>query len=191
MTTDPTLTRMLARQRNSGDARQSEAYVWLRLRFEKLVPTLRNKPGWRVVAEEMAADGIKGGRGKPLTGRAVMRIWSRVCQAVAADEAWRTNAARGAMQEGELAQKPRSRESERGKDADRPPPVVTAPAPRPPVPHYPPPQTMPAQPVQGTLVHRPYSELSEEEREALARANTLRLRRVIAQASGRDPNEIT
>lgn len=191
MTTDPTLTRMLARQRNSGDARQSEAYVWLRLRFEKLVPTLRNKPGWRVVAEEMAADGIKGGRGKPLTGRAVMRIWSRVCQAVAADEAWRMNAARGAMQEGELAQKPQNREAERGKDADRPPPVVTAPMPRSLVPHYPPPQTMPAQPVQGTLVHRPYSELSEEEREALARANTLRLRRVIAQASGRDPNEIT
>ena len=100
-------------------------------------------------------------------------------------------ALRIALQHGAPAQKQRSREPERGANADRPPPVVTMPTARPPVPHYPPPQPMPAQPVQGTLVHRPHSELSEEEREALARAKTLRLRRVIAQASGRDPNEIT
>ena len=190
MADDKTLARLIARE-GEVDGRQSEAFVWLRARFVKLAPRLMSEPGWRRVAEELAADGIKGGNNRPLTGQAVRRIWSRVCRAVAAEEAIRLKARQLDMERKELAQKLHFRESERGKDADRPPPVVTAPMPRPPVPHYPPPQMMPAQPVQGTLVRRPHSELSEEERKASAQAKTLRLRRVIAQASGRDPNEIT
>lgn len=191
MATDTTFRRVMAQPKKSGHGGRTEAYAWLRVRFEKLSPRFRNRPGWRGIAEELAAGGIKGGNGRPLTARAVMRIWPRVCQDVAAEEPWRVTAVRVAMQEGEVAQHLRRRESERGKDVDRPPPVVTASMPLPPVPHYPPPQTMPAQPVQGMLVHRPHSELSEEERKALAHDKTLRLRRVIAQASGRDPNEIT
>ena len=85
MATDTTLHRVMTRPRTSGQGGRTEAYVWLRVRFEKLSPRLQNSPGWRGVAEDMAAGGIKGGNGKPLTARAVMRIWPRVCQDVAAD----------------------------------------------------------------------------------------------------------
>ena len=188
---DEALTRLKAKARETHVGR-SEAYSWLRASFEHLYPLLaRRRLAFQQIADDLVASGKRGGRGKPMTVHAARQIWRRVQRDVASEEPWRMNAARISMQEGWPAQKPRQREPERGKDADRPPPVVTAPMPRPPVPHYPPPQTMPAQPVQATLVHRPHSELSEEEREALARANTLRLRRVIAQASGRDPNEIT
>ena len=191
MATDTTLRRLMARPKKGGDGGRTEAYAWLRVRFETLSPRLRNRPGWRGVAEEMATGGIKGGNGKPLTARAVMRIWPRVCQDVAAEEPWRVNTARSAMQEGELAQKPRNRESERGKDADRPPPVVTAPAPKPPVPHYPPPTLPPPVPLlRPDLASRPHEELSEEEREAYAEAQILRLRRKVAEMSGHDPDEI-
>ena len=101
------------------------------------------------------------------------------------------DAARISMQEGWPAQKPRRREPERGKDADRPPPVVTASISRLPVPHYPPPALPPPKPLlQPELASRPHEELSEEEREAYAEAQILRLRRKVAEMSGHDPDEI-
>jgi len=153
MATDTTFKRLMARPRKGGHGGRTEAYAWLRVRFEKLSPRLRNRPGWRGIAEDMAGGGIKGGNDKPLTARAIMRIWPRVCQDVAAEEPWRVDAVRIATLERELVQNPRNRESERGKDADRPPPVLATPAPRPPVPHYPPPPTMP--PAQSAMHSRP------------------------------------
>jgi len=153
MATDTTFRRLMARPKKGGHGGRTEAYAWLRVRFEKLSPRLWNRPGWRGIAEDMAAGGIKGGNGKPLTARAIMRIWPRVCQDVAAEEPWRVDAVRNATQERELVQNPRNRESERGKEADRPPPVVATPAPRPPVPHYPPPPTTPL--AQSALHSRP------------------------------------
>lgn len=41
-------------------------------------------PSMRSIADEMAAAEITGGRGVPLTARAVARIWARVCRDVAA-----------------------------------------------------------------------------------------------------------
>jgi len=189
MAADTTLTRVMTRPKEKGHGGRSEAYAWLRLRFEQLSPRLRNRPGWREVAEDMAAGGVKGGRGKPLTGRAVMRIWPKVCQDLAIEEPWRVEAVRLALLQGESVQKPRRREPERGVDADRPPPVVTAPAPRPPIPHYPPPPP-PMTPVQGMVDQRLHSELSQEERRARTDANILRLRRRFAETSGRNPDEI-
>lgn len=186
MADDKTLARLIARE-GEVDGRQSEAFVWLRARFVKLTPRLMSEPGWRRVAEELAADGIKGGNDRPLTGQAVRRIWSRVCRAVAVEEAARSKAKQLEMERKELAQKPRLREPERGKDADRPPPMVTTPAPRPPIPHYPPP---PMTPPQGTSDQRLHSELSQEERRARTNANVLRLRRKFAETSGRNPDEI-
>lgn len=41
-------------------------------------------PEWRAIAEELTAGGIRGGRSKPLTDRAMKRIWQRVCRDIAA-----------------------------------------------------------------------------------------------------------
>jgi len=191
MTKDAVLARVMKRPKESGHGRRTEAYVWLRIRYEKLSPRLRKKPGWRGLAEDMTAGGIKSVDGKPLTGHSVMRIWSRVCQDVATEEPWRTDAVRAAMQHGTTMQKPRSREPERGANADRLPPVVTTPAPRPSVPYYPPPTLPPPKPLmQPAIASRPHEELSEEEREAYAKAQILRLRRRFAEASGHNPDDI-
>ncbi len=191
MTADTTLARVMARNGKDRDARQSEAYVWLKARFKTLSPRLRYKPGWCGLAEDMAVDGIKGGKGKPLTTRAVREIWSRVCNAVDAEEAARRNAAQTNARQGKTTQFLQSREPERGKDADRPPPVLTAPALRPPVPSYPPPVLPPPTPLLlPEIASRPHEDLSEEEREVYAKAQILRLRRRFAEASGHDPNEV-
>ena len=191
MAADTTLARVMARDGRDRDARLSEAHVWLKRRFETLAPRLRHNPGWRGLAEDMAADGIKGGKGTPLTSRAVREIWSRVCEAVEAEEAVRARAARTSPRQGEATQNLRVREPERGADADRPPPVVTTPAPKPPVPYYPPPTPrLPTPPLPHAPDPRPHEELSEEEREAYAKAQILRLRRKLAEMSGHDPDQI-
>lgn len=190
MADDKTLARLIARE-GEVDGRQSEAFVWLRARFVQLTPRLRSEPGWRRVAEEMSSDGVRGGKDRPLTGQAVRRIWPRVCRAVAVQEAARLKAEQLDMERKELAQKLRVREPERGVNADRLPPLVTAPAPRSPVPCYPPPAPRsPTPPLPHALDLRPHEELNEEEREAYAKAQILRLRRRLAEASGHDPNEI-
>lgn len=135
--TDRTLTRLLAKAR-SGHPGRSEAYAWLRIKFERLYPLLEwRKLTFQQVAEDLAESGKRGGRGKPLTAHAAFEIWKRVKQDVAAEEPWRMDALRIAMQHGGASQKPRVRESRRGANADQPPPVVTTPAPRPPIPSYP------------------------------------------------------
>lgn len=190
MADDKTLARLIARE-GKVDGRQSEAFVWLRARFVKLSPRLSSEPGWRRVAEEMASDGVRGGKGRPLTGQAVRRIWPRVCRAVAVEEAARLKAKQLDMERKRLAQSPRFREPERATDADRPPPVVTTPAPPPPLPYYPPPVPPPPVPLlRPDLALRPHEELSEEERKAYAKAQILRLRRRFAESSGHDPDEV-
>lgn len=189
MAADKTLARLIARSKEKTDGRQSEAFVWLRLRFLRLSPRLRTGPGWRGVAEEMAADGIKGGKGRPLTDQAVRRIWSRVCQAVAAEKAARVNAKRLAPEHGEPTQKPRSREPERGANADRPPPIVTTPTPPPPVPYYPPPpSSVPSTP--SAMQSRPHETLSDDERTAQAMKEIAHLRRLFRSPAGYDPDKI-
>ena len=89
MRADTALARVTARSRRTGDAGRTEAYAWLRLRFEQLASRLQHRPGWPAVAAGMAMGGIKGSKGKPLSGPALRRIWSRVCRDVAAEEPWR------------------------------------------------------------------------------------------------------
>jgi len=186
--TDQTLARLLAKARTSHAGR-SEAYSWLRAKFERLYPLFeQRKLTFQQIADELVLGGKRGGRGKPMNAQAARRIWNRVEHDVAIQEPWRMNAARISMHQGELAQKPRRREPERGVDADRPPPVVTAPTPRPPIPHYPPPPSM--TPMQGMVDQRPHSELNQEERRARTDANVRRLRRRFAETSGRNPDEI-
>ena len=151
---DQTLTRLLAKAR-AGHSGRSEAYSWLRAKFEQLYPLLKQrKLTFQQVADDLALSGKRGGRGKPITAHAACEIWKRVKHDTATEEPWRLEAVRAAMQRGRTAQKPDSRGHERGANAERPPVAVTTPTPRPPVPHYqPPPQSTPL--TQSALHSRP------------------------------------
>lgn len=151
---DRTLTRLVAKARETHAGR-SEAYVWLRAKFERLYPLLQQRRlTFQQVANELVLNGKRGGRGKPMTAEAAYEMWNRIQRDVAAEEPWRMAAARATMQHGGASHKPRTGEPERGRNADRPPPVVTAPAPSLPVPHYPPPPS-PTPLAQSALNSRP------------------------------------
>ena len=203
MRADTTLARVMARAGRSGKAGRSEAYAWLRLRFEQLASRLQHRPGWPAVAAGMATGGIKGGRGKPLTGPALRRIWSRVCRDVAAEEPWHEEAIRTAPQHGATAGKPCRREPVRGAKANRPPPIVTAselsaafhvsPRTEPslsplmvPVPSCPPPLAS-----RDAMNSRPNAASSDGDRAAERKAKTPLLRRLAGARNGHDPEEIT
>lgn len=73
-------------------------YRWLRSRHDELLALLSElEPPWRVIAAEMAADGVKGGMGKgtgrPPTPLAIRRTWQRVCRDLEAEERLRRSAA--------------------------------------------------------------------------------------------------
>lgn len=133
---------------------------------------------WTELCPKLTQLGLTDQTGKPMSKLTARRTWARVCRM---KEQMRI--------ERDKRRPARARESERGPNADRPPPIVAAPAPRPPVPHYSPPP-LPMMPVQGTADQRPHSELSQEERRARTNANVLRLRRKFAETSGRNPDEI-
>ena len=81
---DKTLRQIIARGKKRPAGGQSPAYVWLRKNHAALSEALRtNPPTWADTAEVMSRAGILGGKSKPLTGRAVKRIWQRLCQNLA------------------------------------------------------------------------------------------------------------
>ncbi len=100
------------------------------------------RANWLSFCSQMAALGITDQTGKSPTRRTAAKTWERVRQQKAREQAAR-----------DKRQRARAREPERGKDADRPPPVLTTPAPTSPVPHYPPPPTTP--PAQSAPHSRP------------------------------------
>lgn len=82
---DPVLSRVATRAAEQAHAGRSPAYRWMRQRYASLSSLLeKHRPPMRAIAEEMAAAGIVGGKGKPLTDRAVRGIWKRICRDVAA-----------------------------------------------------------------------------------------------------------
>lgn len=79
--TDELLDRVLTRSRAEAFRRCSPAYRWLRERHTQLEPAFAAyDPSLRGIALELAASGITGGRGKPLSAKALMAIWQRVCR---------------------------------------------------------------------------------------------------------------
>ena len=79
--TDPLLNRVLTRSRDTSYRRRSPTYRWLRQRHDKLAPAFDEfEPPLREIADEMAAGGLTGGKGKPLTAKALLGIWRRVCR---------------------------------------------------------------------------------------------------------------
>ena len=84
--TDELLDRVLTRSRKDAYRRCSPAYRWLRERHTQLEPALAGyDPSLRAIAIEMAEGGITGGRGKPLSAKALMAIWQRVCRDIQAE----------------------------------------------------------------------------------------------------------
>lgn len=62
----------------------------MREHHAELVPIFAaQQPPWREIAAELTAGGVRGGKGKALTGRALAGIWGRVCVDLAAAEAKR------------------------------------------------------------------------------------------------------
>ncbi len=163
------------------DPARGPLFWWL---YDNHADMLRRAAGqrinWTELCPRLTKLGLTDQAGKPMTTQTARKTWARVCQMKV-----RTQETRDRQRSA------RGRQSERGKDADRPPPVLAAPAPRPPVPSYPPPVLPPPKPLlQPAIASRPHEELSEEEREAYAKAQILRLRRRFAEASGHDPDEI-
>jgi len=79
--TDELLNRVLTRSRKEAYRRCSPAYRWLRERHTELGPAFAEyDPSLRGIALEMAEGGVTGGRGKPLSAKALMAIWQRVCR---------------------------------------------------------------------------------------------------------------
>ncbi len=183
--TDRTLTRLLTKAR-TGHPGRSEAYSWLRTKFERLYPLLeRRKLTFQQVADDLAESGKRGGRGKPLTAHAAFEIWKRVKNDVAAEEPWRMDAVRIAMQHGGTVQNPRRRESKRGANANQPPPVVATPAPRPPVPSYPPPPPQSRRRKQDAIHSRPNASSSADEAPLTPEEILAHLTATINRRSGR------
>ena len=120
---------------------RSPLFWWMYNRHAALERTwAEQRANWLNFCSQMAAIGITDQTGKPPTRPTAVKTWDRVRQQKA-----REQAARGKRQ------RARAREPERGPNADRPPPVVTAPTPRPPIPHYPPPPP----PAQSAMHSRP------------------------------------
>lgn len=79
--TDPLFDRVLARSREASYRRRSPAYRWLRERHSRLSLAFDEfEPPLREIADEMAEGGITGGKGKPVTAKALLGIWRRVCR---------------------------------------------------------------------------------------------------------------
>lgn len=174
---DPTLAKAL--NTVEFDPGRSPLFWYLYANHDDLLRKAKgSRIKWTHVCVDLEPLGLLDGKGKPPTPQRASRTFANVCALKAREQAAR-----------DKRQRARAREPERGKDADRPPPVVTAPTPRPPIPHYPPPSP-PMMPVQGAADQRPHSELSQEERRARTNANVLRLRRRFAERSGRNPDEI-
>jgi len=96
--TDQLLDRVLARSREASYRRRSPAYRWLRERHDKLAPTFEEfEPPLREIADEMAEGRITGGKGMPLTAKALLGIWQRVCRDL------RTEATKAAERKAEKA----------------------------------------------------------------------------------------
>jgi len=152
--------------------------------YEHHAALLRAKGGgrfrWRELTARAVARGLTDANGNLPDWQTTKKTWQRVCELKAREQAERNERRRVP-----------TRKPERGANADRPPPAVTISTPRPPVPSYPPPSPAPA--VQGAMHSRPDAPSSEDDTDAdaIARAKILRLRRLFAERSGHDPEEIT
>lgn len=65
-------------------------YRQLRAKHAEIVAIIaKDEPSWRVIAEAMASAGVLGRHGKPPNYNSLPKVWHRVCQDLAAEEAMR------------------------------------------------------------------------------------------------------
>lgn len=84
--TDKLLRRIVAKGKARRAGKQSDAYRWLYAHHASMAAALAtDPPEWRAIAEVLTAGGVRGGRSRPLTDRAVKRMWQRVCRDIAAE----------------------------------------------------------------------------------------------------------
>lgn len=84
------LSVMATEQSRSGDVfdgkpygGHGDVYRWLRKKFEFVSHWIREEsPAWDTIASRISKDGVVNRNGKPLVGRLVRRIWTRVCKDV-------------------------------------------------------------------------------------------------------------
>lgn len=70
-------------------------YRQLRAKHAEIVAIIaKDEPSWRVIAEAMASAGVLGRHGKPPNHNSLPKVWHRVCQDLAADEAMRLTGVR-------------------------------------------------------------------------------------------------
>ena len=60
-----------------------DVYRWLRRKFEFVSNWIKEeRPAWDTIAAKISRDGIVDRNGKPLVGRLVRRVWTRVLKDV-------------------------------------------------------------------------------------------------------------
>ena len=85
---DETLTKVLAGLQGRRFRGRSDLYRWLRANYKRLAPRLaQDQVSWGVLAQEIAAAGLKNRKGAPPSADSVRRIWGTVCRDLAREAA--------------------------------------------------------------------------------------------------------
>jgi len=92
---DEALTKVLAALRAQPYRGRSELYRWLRANHRRLARRLaKDQTSWGVIAQELAAAGLKNTKGDPPSCDSVRRVWATVCRDVAEELASKARQAR-------------------------------------------------------------------------------------------------
>ena len=92
---DEALTKVLAGLRAQPYRGRSELYRWLRANHRRLARRLaKDQTSWAVIAQELAAAGLKNTKGDPPSSDSVRRVWATVCRDVAEEMASKARQAR-------------------------------------------------------------------------------------------------
>src|SRR6266446_1375223 len=85
---DETLTKVLAGLQGRRLRGRSDLHRWLRANYKRLAHRLaQDQVSWGVLAQEIAAAGLKNRKGEPPSGDSVRRIWGTVCRDLAREAA--------------------------------------------------------------------------------------------------------
>lgn len=75
------IKRIVKASKEEAPIRRSKIYGWLKQEHATVAAVQQSNPlSWDRIASEIAAEGLKGARGNAPTGKAVRRVWVRVCR---------------------------------------------------------------------------------------------------------------
>ena len=88
--TEDTINEILSAARKHRYGTHGAVYRLLRASYREMAACLaQDEPSWRLIADAMSQAGIVGREGNPPNRKSLPRVWQRVCQDVAAEEAMR------------------------------------------------------------------------------------------------------